>query len=73
MSPEEAVRGYSTWAAYASFVEQETGVLAAGRWADVTVMDIDPLNASASRPEDLLKGAIRLTMVAGRVAHEVGR
>ncbi|MGE3886858.1 MAG: amidohydrolase [Vicinamibacterales bacterium] len=73
MTPEEAVRGYSTWAAFASFTEEETGVLAAGRWADITVMDIDPLVAGTARPDDLLKGSIRLTMVGGRVVHEAGR
>jgi len=70
MTPEEAVRGYSTWAAYASFQEQETGVLAPGRWADITVMDIDPLVVGSTRPDDLLKGAIRLTMMGGRITHE---
>jgi predicted amidohydrolase YtcJ len=70
MTPEEAVRGYSTWAAYAAFVEKETGVLAPGRWADVTVMDVDPMVVGSTRPEDLLKGSIRLTMVGGRVVYE---
>jgi len=41
-----------------------------GRAADITVMDIDPLVIGATRPEDLLKGRIRLTMVAGRIVHE---
>jgi hypothetical protein len=70
MSPEEAVRGYSTWAAYASFQEKETGVLAAGRWADITVMDIDPLVVGSTRPDDLLKGAITLTIMGGKVVFE---
>lgn len=73
MTPEEAVRGYSTWAAYAAFTEEHTGALAPGRWADLTVMDVDPLAVGASRPEDLLKGTIRLTMVAGRIVHEASR
>jgi predicted amidohydrolase YtcJ len=37
ITPEEAVRGYSTWAAYAAFWEKVTGVIAPGRWADITV------------------------------------
>lgn len=73
MTPEEAARGYSTWAAFASFTEKDTGILAAGRWADITVMDIDPLVVGAERPDDLLTGNIRLTMVGGRVVHEAGR
>jgi len=73
MTPEEAVRGYSTWAAFASFTETDTGVLAPGRWADITVMDLDPLVVGATRPDDLLKGTITLTMVGGHVVHETGR
>jgi hypothetical protein len=72
MTPEEAVRGYSTWAAHAAFQERETGVLAAGRWADITVMDIDPLVVGSMRPADLLKGTIRLTMMGGRITYQAG-
>jgi predicted amidohydrolase YtcJ len=70
MTPEEAVRGYSTWAAYAAFAEGDRGTLAVGRAADITVMDIDPLTVGSTKPEALLKGTIRLTMVGGRIAHE---
>jgi predicted amidohydrolase YtcJ len=70
MSPEEAVRGYTTWAAYTAFWEKETGVLAPGRWADITAMDIDPLNVGTSEPGKLLQGKIKLTMVGGKVVHE---
>jgi predicted amidohydrolase YtcJ len=64
MTPEEALRGYTSWAAYATFVEDQTGALAVGRWADLTAMDIDPLNADAAR---LLAGKIQMTVVAGRI------
>lgn len=70
MTPEEAVRGYSTWAAYAAFAEADRGTLAVGHAADITVMDIDPLVVGSTTPEALLKGAIRLTLVAGRIVHE---
>ncbi len=73
MTPEEAVRGYTVWPAYAAFLENETGVLAPGRWADVTVMDIDPMVLGDSAPEGLLEGSILLTVVAGRVVYEAGR
>jgi predicted amidohydrolase YtcJ len=69
VTPEEAVRAYSTWAAYAAFWEKESGVIAAGRWADITVMDIDPLNVGESDPAKLLQGKIRMTMVAGQIVH----
>ncbi|HKQ90071.1 MAG TPA: amidohydrolase [Blastocatellia bacterium] len=70
--PEEAVRAYSTWAAYAAFWEKESGVIAPGRWADITVMDIDPLNVGESDPARLLQGKIRMTMVAGQIVHSSG-
>jgi len=65
--PEEAIRAYSTWAAYAAFWEKESGVIAVGRWADISVMDIDPLNVGESDPARLLQGKIRMTMVAGQI------
>ena len=55
MTPEEAVRGYTTWNAYAASWEKETGVLAPGRWADITVMDVDPLVVGATDPGKLLR------------------
>lgn len=70
LTPEEALRGYSTWAAYAGFAEADRGTLAPGRAADITVMDIDPLVVGSTKPDDLLKGKIRLTMVGGRIVYE---
>jgi hypothetical protein len=69
MTPEEAVRGYTTWNAYAASWEKESGVLAPGRWADITVMDIDPLAVGATDPGTLLRGSILATIVAGKVAY----
>jgi predicted amidohydrolase YtcJ len=69
MTPEEALRGYTTWAAYAAFAEEQVGVLAAGRWADLTAMDIDPLNAGGKESARLLAGKIRMTIVAGRIVY----
>lgn len=65
VTPEEALRAYSRWATYAAFQEAETGVLAPGRWADLTVMDIDPLVVGETRPDDLLEGRILMTIVGG--------
>jgi len=70
MTAEEALRGYTSWAAYAAFVEDQTGVLAVGRWADLTAMDIDPLNVGETEPARLLAGKIRMTIVAGRIVHQ---
>jgi predicted amidohydrolase YtcJ len=72
LTPEEALRGYTTWAAYTSFSENETGALAIGRWADVTIMDVDPLATGSDAPERLLKGSIKMTIVGGRVVFDSG-
>lgn len=70
MTPEEAVRGYTVWSAYAAHWERETGVLAHGRWADLTVMDIDPLVLGTTDPGAILDGRILATVVAGEVVFE---
>ena len=70
LTPEEALRGYTTWPAFAGFAETQTGVLANGRWADITVMDADPLVAGSDAPERLLKGSIMMTIVGGRVVYD---
>lgn len=73
MTPEEALRGYTSWNAYPAFWEKETGVIAPGRWADLTVMDVDPLALGETDPARLLKGKILMTIVAGKIRHEAGR
>ncbi len=73
LTPEEAVRGYTAWNAYAASWEEETGVLAPGRWADVTVMDVDPFVLGATDPGRLLEGKIVATIVGGHLAYEARR
>ena len=70
MTPEEAVRGYSTWTAYASFAEGDTGQLVVGRLADLTALSVDPLTLGATDPGKLLDGRVRLTVVHGKVAYD---
>lgn len=70
MTIDEAVRGYTIWSAYASFREKETGKIKAGRWADLTVMDIDPFVLSDESPGDILNGRILMTIVNGKIIYE---
>ena len=70
MNADEAVRGYTSWSAYASFRESETGVIEEGRWADLTVMDIDPFLLSEESASDILNGRILMTIVDGKVIYE---
>lgn len=65
LTPEEAVRGYTNWAAYAGFVETQTGTIANGNWGDLTVTDVDPFVVGSDAPEKLLSGTIKMTIVGG--------
>ncbi|MDX1405294.1 MAG: amidohydrolase [Woeseiaceae bacterium] len=70
LTADETVRAYTSWSAYASFREDDTGIIEKGRWADLTVMDIDPFVLSDETPNDLLNGRILLTIVDGRIVYE---
>jgi predicted amidohydrolase YtcJ len=67
---EEAIRAYTNWSAYAAFREDQTGIIAKGRWADLTVMDIDPFALAGSAPEKILAGRIRATIVGGKLVYQ---
>jgi predicted amidohydrolase YtcJ len=73
LTPEEALRGYTTWAAYSAFEEGESGQITVGRRADLTIMDIDPLAVGESDPGRLLEGKILWTIASGSVVHPVSR
>ena len=70
MTPEEAVRGYTVWAAYAASLKDKTGTLERGKWADITVLDIDLLNVGLTDPARLFDGKVLMTMVNGAVVYE---
>ena len=70
MNADEAVRGYTNWSAYASFREDKTGIIETGRWADLTVMDVDPFLLADESPGDILSGRILMTIVNGSIVYE---
>jgi predicted amidohydrolase YtcJ len=70
MTAEEALRGYTNWSAYAAGWEDRTGVLQPGRWADMTVIDLDPLSTGETEPGRLLDGRVLSTIVSGAVVFE---
>lgn len=72
LSPEEAIRGYTSWGAWAEFMENETGTIKLGMRGDLTVMNIDPFVVGATDPGELLDGRILATVVEGRVVYEAG-
>lgn len=73
---EEAVRGYTTAAAFAAFLENHAGAIRPGAFADLTVLDRDPLRArlapdQPTPPEwwngDGTNDAVRMTVVDGEI------
>ena len=66
LSGEEALRAFTTGAAYASFAEAERGELKPGMDADFVVLSVDPVDAPA---KELLDAKVLMTVVAGRVVH----
>ena len=67
LSPPQALRAYTTAAAYASFRDERAGQIAVGRIADLTVLNKDPLSATE---DDLASMQAALTIVGGRVEVE---
>ncbi|MDA9109075.1 amidohydrolase [Woeseiaceae bacterium] len=67
---DEAIRAYTSWSAYASFKEDVTGIIAIGRWADLSIMNVDPFLISDDSPVDLLDGQILMTIVNGSIVYE---
>jgi hypothetical protein len=67
VTAEEALRGYTDWSAFAAGWEDQTGELKPGMWADITVMDLDPLALGETEPGRLLDGRILATIVGGEV------
>ncbi len=70
---EEAVRGWTSWAAYASFRESQTGTIAEGKLADLTVIDTDPFQIADKQPDRLLGGHVLLTVAGGKIVADAAR
>ncbi|HET6861409.1 MAG TPA: amidohydrolase family protein, partial [Pyrinomonadaceae bacterium] len=67
ISVEEAVQAYTVGSAYAEFQEAVKGSLAAGKLADFIIVDRDIFK---TKPEELEKGIVVMTIVDGRVVYE---
>jgi predicted amidohydrolase YtcJ len=64
---EEALRAYTSNAAWAAFEENEKGTLSPGKLADFVVLSADPLSAA---PDSLEKIEVLRTVAGGRVVYE---
>lgn len=67
ISVGEALRAYTYGNAWATFNEQKWGTLAAGRFADIVVLERDPF---AVAPESLGTIKPRFTFVGGRLVYQ---
>ena len=63
---EAALRHYTKDAAYAAFMDKETGSLVVGKYADFAVLSADILTIP---PSALLKTKVLLTIIGGREAY----
>jgi predicted amidohydrolase YtcJ len=66
LSRLEALRALTAGGAWLTFAERQAGMLAAGRRADLAVLDADPLTVPL---DELGAMPVRLTMVGGEVVH----
>jgi len=66
MTREEALRSYTTWAAYAAFEEHLKGKLEPGMLADITILSQDILTVPE---EEILATQIDFTIVGGEVRY----
>jgi predicted amidohydrolase YtcJ len=65
---EEAMYAHTMAGAYADFAENKKGSLEPGKLADLIVWDDNPYTVAT---EDILKLTVDLTMVGGKVVHQV--
>jgi predicted amidohydrolase YtcJ len=62
LSVEEAIRGFTTGAAYAAGMDEKLGILAEGYLADLLILNADPYTC---QPDELMEIQPFATMVAG--------
>ncbi|MEX2093113.1 MAG: amidohydrolase, partial [Pirellulales bacterium] len=72
IAAEDALRAYTSGAAYAAFAENSRGTLEEGKLADLVVLDRDILRGDILRPRETEIGQaqVMLTMVGGKIVYE---
>ncbi|MGE5800780.1 MAG: amidohydrolase [Gemmatimonadota bacterium] len=63
---QEALLSITLWPAYAAFMENESGSLTAGKYADFVVLDRDIMTVA---PEEVLRTRVLMTVLGGRTIY----
>ncbi len=66
VTPEQALRMHTLWAAYAAFEEQVKGSVERGKYADLAVLSDDILAVAPSAIRDI---DVVMTIVGGKVVY----
>jgi predicted amidohydrolase YtcJ len=66
MTMEEAIKGFTIWAAYAAWQEDILGSIEVGKLADLTVLDKDLLSIE---PKEILETKVLATIVGGEARY----
>jgi predicted amidohydrolase YtcJ len=69
VTPEEALRMWTLDAAYSMSAEKQTGSLEVGKFADIAILDANPLTSS---DEHLLDIKVSMTIVGGKAVFDAG-
>ncbi len=64
---EEAIRGFTIWAAHAAFLEDHIGSLEKGKLADFVILDKNILEIP---PKEILEAKVLLTVIGGTVRYQ---
>jgi hypothetical protein len=67
MTIEEAIKGYTIWAAYAAFQENILGSIEVGKLADFTILD---KNILTIEPAEILNTRPIYTIVGGQIQYQ---
>ena len=67
VTPQEALKMFTAWPAYAAFQENKLGTIEVGKAADFTIFETDIMTAN---PADILTSEPVMTIVDGKVAFE---
>jgi predicted amidohydrolase YtcJ len=66
MTIQEAIKGFTIWAAYGAFQEDVLGSIEVGKYADFTILDKDILE---SDPKEILTTNPVYTIIAGKIRY----